>query len=296
VVLGEIATRYGKSKHKYPVDRRRPKLRVKSKPRITLADEKIEIPHSTTFSAEALAYGLSVYANNMRAGIKAAYGEMSSLAGQKQWVLGDYSSFTRIVKKVPDIICTRIYRGRTGFELACVPRSSGNGRRYQYNRSSAATKRYSSYEVHDAALGQINLPNGYFWMDCSSRMITGVWLESDTTTAIPSATALREALRLRYPGRDLHGLGRPEGAKQSPHISRACQAKHRPWISSRRPSVFGDMPYERRGAPPRPSWRAVAKPIENIMNILDTMMDARFIGGYRKRNMTHGSTSKSRRL
>lgn len=285
VVLGELATRYGKSKQqirRWIADVQ--KLRVKSKPRITLADEKIEIPHSTTFSAEALAYGLSVYANNMRAGIKAAYGEMSSLAGQKQWVLGDYSSFTRIVKKVPDIIWTRIYRGRTGFELACVPKIVREWTAVPVQSVLCGDQKIFDYEVHDAALGQIILPNGYFWMDCSSRMITGVWLELGHYNSYTVGNALREALRYGIPDEIFTDWGRPEGAKHISNILSSLSGHTQTGDFQSMAERFGDMPYEdveHRRARPGVPWQ---KPIENIMNILDTMMDARFIGGYRKRN------------
>jgi len=284
-VLGQLAVRYGKSKQQIrrwisDVDR----LRVKSKPRITLAAEKIDVPHSHTFTPEALAYGLSVYARNMRAGIKAAYNEMSSLAGQKQWVLGDYSSFTRIIKKVPEMIWTRIYRGATGFELACVPKIVREWTAVPVQSVLCGDQKIFDYEVYDRELSRVIIPNGYFWMDCSSRTITGVWIEMGHYNSYTVGNALREAMRYGIPDEIFTDWGKPEGAKHISNILSSLSGHAQTGDFQSMAERFADMScddVEHRKAQPGKPWM---KPIENIMNILDTMMDARFVGGFRKRN------------
>lgn len=284
-VLAALASRYGKSPQQIrrwvsDIDR----LRARSKPRIILADEKIDIPVSHTFSPEALAYGLSVYARNMRGGIKAAYNEMISLAEAKHWRVGDYSNFTRIVKKIPEAIWTHIYRGKTGFELACVPKIIREWTAVPVQSVLCGDQKIFDYEVYDPELSRVIIPNGYFWMDCSSRMITGVWLEMGHYNSYTVGNALREALRYGIPDEIFTDWGKPEGAKHIGNILSSLAGHTNTGDFMRMAERFGDMSsedVEHHKAQPGKPWM---KPIENIMNILDTMMDARFIGGYRKRN------------
>lgn len=284
-VLAQLASRYGKSKQQIrrwisDVDR----LRVKSKPRITLSDEKIEIPQSHTFSPEAIAYGLSVYARNMRGGIKAAYNDMTSLAAAKGWNVGDYSNFTRLVKKIPEAIWTRIYRGRTGFELSCVPKIVREWTAVPVQSVLCGDQKIFDYEVYDPELSRVIIPNGYFWMDCSSRMITGVWIELGHYNSYTVGNALREALRYGIPDEIFTDWGKPEGAKYIAGILSSLSGHAQTGDFQSMAERFADMScddVEHRKAQPGKPWM---KPIENIMNILDTMMDARFIGGFRKRN------------
>ena len=284
-VLAALAARYGKSTQQIrrwisDVD----KLRVKSKPRITLADEKIDIPASHTFSPEALAYGLSVYARNMRGGIKAAYNEMTSLADQRNWRVGDYSNFTRMVKKVPEIVWTRIYRGDTGFELACVPKIIKEWTAVPVQSVICGDQKIFDYEVYDSELQRVIIPNGYFWMDCSSRMITGTWISVGHYNSYTVGNALREALRFGIPDEIFTDWGKPEGAKYIGNILSNLSGHAQTGDFQGMAERFADMSCDdvkHRKAQPGKPWM---KPIENIMNILDTMMDARFIGGFRKRN------------
>ena len=285
VVLSQLATRYQKSKQQIrrwiaDVD----KLRVISKPRITFGEEKIDIPASHTFSPEALAYGLSVYARNMRAGIKAAYNDMISLADQKNWRVGDYSNFTRMVKKVPEAIWLHIYRGKTGFELACVPKIVKEWTAVPVQSVLCGDQKIFDYEVYDRELARVIIPNGYFWMDCSSRTITGVWIEMGHYNSYTVGNALREAMRYGIPDEIFTDWGKPEGAKHISNILSSLSGHAQTGDFLAMAERFADLScddVEHRKAQPGKPWM---KPIENIMNILDTMMDARFIGGFRKRN------------
>ena len=284
-VLAALAARYGKSTQQIrrwisDIDQ----LRARPKPRITLSDEKIDIPGSYTFSPEALAYGLSIYARNMRGGIKTAYRQMESIAAEKHWNIGDYSNFTRIIKKIPEMIWTRIYRGKTGFELACVPKIVREWTAVPVQSVLCGDQKIFDYEVYDSALGQVIIPNGYFWMDCSSRMVTGVWLEMGHYNSYTVGNALREALRYGNPDEIFTDWGKPEGAKHVGNILSSLSGHTQTGDFQLMAERFADMTsddVEHRKAQPGKPWM---KPIENIMNILDTMMDARFIGGFRKRN------------
>ncbi len=284
-VLSALSAHYGKSK---PQIRRWisdiDKLRARSRHRITLADQKIEIPQSHAFSPEAIAYGLSVYARNMRGGIKTAYREMQSLADTRNWNVGDYSNFTRLVKKIPEVIWTRIYRGDTGFELACVPKIVKEWTAVPVQSVLCGDQKIFDYEVYDPELSRVIIPNGYFWMDCSSRMITGVWIELGHYNSYTVGAALREALRYGIPAEIFTDWGKPEGARHIGNILSSLSGHAQAGDYQIMAERFADMSYddvEHRKAQPGKPWM---KPIENIMNILDTMMDARFIGGFRKRN------------
>ena len=73
-LLDNLATKYNKSKLQIrrwidDVD----KLRARTVHRITLGEERVELPESSSFTPEALACGLLAYANDMKAGMRAAY-------------------------------------------------------------------------------------------------------------------------------------------------------------------------------------------------------------------------------
>lgn len=259
-------------------------LRARRSPQITLGEERVTIPESNAFSPEALAYGLSIYANNIRSGMRAAYTEMQSIADAKHWTLGDYSNFTRLVKKIPSTVWTYIRRGATGFELACVPKIVRQWTAVPVQSVLCGDQKIFDYEVYDPALGRILIPNGYFWMDCSSRMVNGVWLEMGHYNSHTVGNALREALSFGIPDEIFTDWGKPEGSKHISGILERLSGHAQTGDFSNMGERFNDMTaddVEHRKAQPGKPWM---KPIENIMNILDTMMDARFVGGFRKRN------------
>jgi len=284
-VLAALASKYNKS---IPTIRRWvddiATRRTRPTPRITLGEERIDIPESYTFSREALAYGLATYANNIRSGMKAAYNQMQTAAAPKQWTIGDYSSFTRIVKKIPSAVWVRIRRGATGFELACVPKIVREWTAIPVQSVLCGDQKIFDYEIYDPALSRILIPNGYFWMDCASRMINGVWIEMGHYNSHTVGNALREALRYGIPDEIFTDWGKPEGSKHIIGILDALSGHSRTGNFSTMAERYGDMTaddVEHRKAQPGKPWM---KPIENIMNILDTRLAAKFIGGFRKRN------------
>ncbi len=258
--------------------------RSRPTPRITLGEERIDIPESYTFTREALAYGLATYANNIRSGMKAAYSQVQAAAGPKQWALGDYSSFTRIVKKIPSTVWAYIRRGRTGFELACAPKIIQEWTAIPVQSVLCGDQKIFDYEVYDPALSRILILNGYFWMDCASRMINGVWIELGDYNSHTVGNALREALRYGIPDEIFTDWGKPEGSKHITDILDALSGHSRTGDFMDMAERFGDVTaddVEHRKAQPGKPWM---KPIENIMNILDTRLAAKFVGGFRKRS------------
>ncbi len=259
-------------------------MRTRTVSRITLGQEKVTIPRSNSFTPDALAYALSTYANNVRSGMRAAYTQMQSIANARHWQVGDYSSFTRIVKKIPSPVWAHIRRGATGFELACVPKIVRQWTAVLVQSVLCGDQKIFDYEVYDPALSRIIIPNGYFWMDCSSRMVSGVWLEMGHYNSHTVGNALREALRFGIPDEIFTDWGKPEGSKHIAGILKRLSGHVQTGDYAAMAERFGDMTsddMEHRKAQPGKPWM---KPIENIMNILDTMMEARFVGGFRKRN------------
>jgi transposase InsO family protein len=260
------------------------KMMMKSTPRIKLGDERIDLPESHAFTPQALAYGLSTYASNIRAGMKAAYRAMESQAPARDWQLADYVSFTRIVKKVPAAVWTRIKRGPTGFELACVPKIIRQWTAVPVQSVLCGDQKVFDYEVYDEALGRIIIPNGYFWMDCASRMINGVWIEMGHYNSYTVGAALREAMRYGISDEIFTDWGKPEGSKHITHILKALGGISIASDFASMEERYGDMDadgVEHRKAQPGKPWM---KPIENIMNILDTRLAEKFLAGFRKRN------------
>ena len=72
------------------------------------------------------------------------------------------------------------------------------------------------YTIYDPQVDEVINPNGYLWMDCSSRMINGVWLEFGHYNSYTVGHSLRGALDWGNPDEIYTDWGKPEGSK---HIS-----------------------------------------------------------------------------
>jgi hypothetical protein len=152
-------------------------LRVQRTPRIILGTERIEIPNAHKFTPEALAFGLAFYANNLQARMKAAYRAMRIEADRCGWQLGDYSNFTRAVKRIPPALWIRLRKGDIGAELRCVPKIYREWTALPVQSVACGDQKIFDYYVIDSATGEILVPEGYFFMDCSSRLINGTSIE-----------------------------------------------------------------------------------------------------------------------
>ena len=259
-----------------------------SVPRVKLGDEKVDLPESTAFTPEALACGLMSYATDMKAGMKSAYRAMQSQADSRGWQLGDYSNFTRIVKKIPSTLWVRIRRGKTGFELSCVPKIIREWTAIPVQSVLCGDQKIFDYAIYDPETDELINPNGYLWMDCSSRMINGAWIELGHYNSYTVGHSLREALRFGNPDEIYTDWGKPEGSK---HISgilaalsghstaadfTAMSEKYSAYADSRR---LSDEVRHRKARPGVP-W---VKPIENVMNLIEGRLTAKNLPGYRKR-------------
>lgn len=292
-LLETLAAKYGKSKQQI----RRwiedvQDLRTRSVHRIKLGEERVELPASSSFSPEALACGLSSYANDMKAGIKAAYRKMeensnrsngSNSSNGEEWRLGDYVSFTRIVKKIPPSIWLRIQKGATGFELHGLPKIIRKWTAVPVQSVICGDQKIFDYVTYDPETDALIKPEGYFWMDCSSRMITGAWIELSHYNQYTVGNSLREALRWGMPDEIFTDWGKPEGSRHITHIRAGLSGYSNTddYLAMR--DKYGDISDDvgHKKAQPGKPW---AKPIENIMNIFDTRLKAKNLPGYRKRN------------
>ncbi|NLW34882.1 MAG: transposase, partial [Syntrophorhabdus aromaticivorans] len=261
------------------------KMYTKVTPRVKLGDEKIELPRSHAFTPQALAFGLSTYANNMRSGMRAAYRAMESQASSQNWKVGDYVSFTRLVGKIPEAIWIYIEKGATGFELACVPKIIRQWTAIPVQSVLCGDQKIFDYEVYDPVLERIIVPNGYLWMDCASRMITGCWVELGHYNSNTVCASAREAFRYGYPDEFFTDNGKPELSRQFTHMRHALSGVSVAGDYMAMAEKYGDMydclEVEHRKAPVKKPW---TKPIENVMNIFDRLLAEEFLGGYRKRN------------
>jgi hypothetical protein len=182
-------------------------LQVRRAPRVVICGEPIEIPRTNSFSREASAYGLAWYANNMSAGVKAAYRQMYRVAKEKGWECSDdYTGFWRMVKKLPPSVLTRIKKGPIGSELHCVPKIVRQWTAVPVQSVLCGDQKIFDYVVKDDVTGELIIANGYLWMDCASRNINGAWVELGHYNSFTVGNALREPSATAS-GRDLHGLG-----------------------------------------------------------------------------------------
>jgi hypothetical protein len=253
-----------------------------SAPRIKLGDERIDLPESYRFTPEALACGLSFYANDMKAGMKAAYRSMESQAPARNWQLADYSNFTRIVKKLPPALLLRIRKGATGFELHGIPKIIKQWTAIPVQSVLCGDQKIFDYTIYDPETDQIINPNGYLWMDCSSRLINGAWIELGHYNSHTVGHALREALRFGNPNELYTDWGKPEGSR---HITGIRGSLNGHSISGDfaemqdKYGLYDDEVRERKSRPGVP-W---VKPIENINNLIEQRLTAKSLPGYRKR-------------
>ena len=282
-LLETLAAKYGKSK----VQIRRwiedvEGLKTRSVQRIKLGEERVELPASSSFSPEALACGLSLYANDMKAGIKAAYRKME--AAGRDWQFGDYVSFTRIVKKIPPSVWMRISKGATGFELHGLPKIIRKWTAVPVQSVICGDQKIFDYVTYDPETDSIIKPEGYFWMDCSSRMINGAWIELSHYNQYTVGNSLREALRWGNPDEIFTDWGKPEGAKHITHIRAGLSGYSSADDFLAMQEKFGDIPLDEVAHRKAQAGKPWAKPIENIMNIFDIRLRAKNLPGYRKRD------------
>lgn len=174
---------------------------------------RIEIPDTKKFSREAIAFGLQLYAKNLRNGQKAAYRAMCEEAKKKGWEIGDYSNFTRAVKRIPEGVWDQIRRGAIGFERDYVPKVIRAWLKVPVMTVLCGDQHIFDYQVFDPATGDVFTPECYVWMDCTSRMWPGVWPEFGHYNSFTAGHALREACRYGIPDEVFTDWGKPENSK-----------------------------------------------------------------------------------
>lgn len=278
--------------------------RVQSRvPQIQMLDTSIDLPASKSFDQAAVADGIRIYAGNLKRGMKAAYSDLCANARKEGWSIGEYSSFTRLLGKVPPRIWEYIRKGETGFELGAAPKiirawlsvpaysvlcGDQNVTDYEVSRASARDLGLN-IDVVDSVTGEIHSPELYLWMDCTSRAWTGLWPAWGHYNKYTVGYSLREACRIATPGEIYTDWGKPE---RSSHTGKIVQGLDGhvgcgDWgdYAARYAEVDGvDAEISHRltarvGIP----W---AKPIENQMNIIKRGLLDRDVPGFRQRQ--HG--------
>jgi hypothetical protein len=259
--------------------------RPSSRPRIQVGTERVEIPASRKFAPEALAYGLGCYARDLKAGLRAAYRDMTIEASARGWKIGDYSNFTRAAKKLPPSILIHIRKGNIGAELALAPKVIRQWTAVPVQSVLCGDQKIFDYVVKDTETDELIIPNGYLWMDCASRDINGAWIELGHYNGLTVGNALREALRYGIPDEIFTDWGKPELSKHTARILKGLSALSRPGDFSTMQDKFGDVPdiddeVDHRKAQPGKPWK---KPIENVMNLIEVRLRDKHLPGYRKR-------------
>lgn len=240
--------------------------------------EEPEFPRSKVFSPQAVAFGLAVYARNIQCGRRAAYRALEQKAQQTGWRMGDYTSFTRLIRRVPDAVWAKIERGNLGFELHYVPKIIRDWLAVPVQSIICGDQKIFDYEIYDPESDQIIITNGYIWMDCASRAINGIWIELGPYNSFTVGHSLREALRFGIPEDIFTDWGKPEGSAHITHIRNSIQNL----CNTGDYSAFQNKYYlNHKKARVQTPWQ---KPIENIMNQMDLLLKEHFPPGYRKRS------------
>lgn len=270
---------------------------------------RIELPPTKKFCRESLAYGIAVYAKHIRNGMRAAYDRMAAEAAARSWTIGDYSNFTRALKKIPAPVWDRIQKGSIGFEKDAIPKVLRAWLQLPVYSVLCGDQHIFDYQVVDLATGATLTPECYVWMDCTSRAWTGVWPELGHYNSFTVGMSLREACRLGIPDEVYTDWGMPEAKSKymtgviaglsgfaTVRDMIAYHGRYAPFDGDPDEPVPGQSnnfpgPEHRKARPGTP-W---PKPIENQFNVLERNLAARYVEGYRKRD-TDAWVAKERNL
>lgn len=284
-IKAQLAAEYGVASltiHRWVQDVETWMLRTKT-PSIVMGDADIKMPTARGFDDDALKYGIQVYANNLKAGKKAAYQKLQAKAQENGWKIADYSNFTRAVNKLPEALWDYIRKGKVGFELKHIPKITRAWLQVPTYSVVCGDQNVLDYVVVDESTGELLTMNLYLWMDCTSRAWTGMWPAFGSYNSYTVGASLREALRLGLPDSIFTDWGKPEISKQGKAMRDrlAIHCGVGDWEDfGRQFGAIGDELIEHRKAPAGVPW---AKPIENQMNILKRALLDRDVPGFRQR-------------
>lgn len=262
--------------------------RVKAKtPLIQVEGVQIELPKSNAFDEDALAWGVGCYAANLKHGQKWAYGKLQAEAEKRGWKIGDYTSFNRLVGRVPDKVWEYIRKGPTGFELSTAPKITRAWLETPAYDVLCGDQNILDYLVVDEITGEILVMNLYLWMDCTSRAWTGIWPEFGPYRAYTVGYSLRESCRLAMPGEIFTDWGKCELSRYIAGVLAGLSPYCRTGDFEDMGSRYGGMPADdeegighRKTAGVRQPWK---KPIENQMNILKRLLLDMNLPGFRQK-------------
>jgi hypothetical protein len=260
--------------------------RVKAKTPLVMVDEmRVELPKSNAFDVDALSWGISCHAHNLPQGKTWAYEQLQAKAQEQGWKIGDYTSFCRLLSKVPDPVWDAIKKGRIGFELQITPKIMRAWLETPVYETLCGDQNILDYLVLDETTGEILILNLYLWMDCSSRGWTGMWPAFGPYRSYTVGASLREACRLALPGEIFTDWGKCELSRYVADtrmaLSRYCGVGDFTDMEAR----YGAMPSDEEGIRHRKPgvrepWK---KPIENQMNIVKRRLLDLNLPGFRQK-------------
>lgn len=258
-------------------------------PAVSLLETSIPLPQAKAFDQEAVAAGIAGYAANLKAGRRRAYEALCQTAQDRGWRIGDYTSFTRLLAKVPPAVWDYIRKGETGFELGVTPKIVRAWLSTPAYTVLCGDQNLPDYELVEPATGEILTPELYLWMDCTSRAWTGVWPAYGHYSRYTVGAALREACRIAIPDEIFTDWGKPELSHYTGQIVAGlkgfCACGDWDSFGTRYGSMSAladaaDGPTHRKTTRVGIPWQ---KPIENQMNVLRRGLLDREIPGFRQR-------------
>ena len=240
------------------------------------------LPKSSSFDPQAIKHGLHTYYQNQHNGRKAAYKKLQSFAKENELSIGDYTSFTRIINKIPEQVADWFQMNPLGWELKYTPKITREWLKTPVYTVLCGDQKVSDYLVYDPQQDQTYVMNFYLWMDCTSRAYTGLWPSFGPYNKYTCGYSLREACRILTPQKIFTDWGKPEHSKYVDSLVKNLQDANMS-VGSWKDFMeeYGGLDdVERKNAQAGKPW---IKPIENHMNIIERELKDRFIAGYRKR-------------
>jgi len=252
---------------------------------VLLKGSRVRLPHTRKFDTEAVRYGISVYVAHQQNGIRPAYEKMREKAYEEGWRIGDYSNFTRLIKKLPREILTIGEKGFDGFRNSDAFKLRRDWLQVPVYTVLCGDQKVNDYYTIDLHTGRVYAMNWYIFMDCTSTFWSGVYPAFGPYNRYTFGAALREACRIAIPDEIYVDQGGPENSGYAGQIQkRLSQLGQLVRLSDydEFATIYGG--FSDVGKHVAKTGNPSAKPIENQMNIFERELRRRFVAGFRKKD------------
>lgn len=260
----------------------------KAAPRLIVGEQSLPLPASRSFDEPALRLGLQIYGQNIRRGAKSAYQTMQIEAAKQGWKTGDYTSFTRLIDKIPEAIWDACRRGMVAVERDYVMKVTRSWLDVEAYSVLCGDQNVDDCEAVDPVTGEILIMNDYLWIDCSSRGWVGMWPAFGPYNKYTVAYSLRMAFQRAFADQIYTDWGRPEVSKNTKELVLGLNRFAKLGTFEDMAELYRDIPndpdeegLEHRKAQAGVPWH---KPIEPQMNVYRRMRLDMGIPGFRQRS------------